>query len=141
MCGYSCFGNINSQLDISVEKTYDVLNDLYQEIADLFPARYIHMGANDINIECWREDNNPQFWEEHGVGQEPNFKADFFFEQTLQMIFEQKKHVVVWEDLLPLTSIPLNVVIQAYKSKNSLYSDAVSNIRHAATAAMILMSP
>lgn len=95
---------------------------------NLFPARYVHYGGNDVNLDCWDTMDETQFWTEHNLeNSSTKQKSDFFFEQTFQMLFHNKKKILIWEDLLPLTSIPPNTIVQAWKNgKGQGYAESVS---------------
>eukprot|EP00012_Vannella_robusta_P002477 CAMPEP_0206184160 /NCGR_PEP_ID=MMETSP0166-20121206/1060_1 /ASSEMBLY_ACC=CAM_ASM_000260 /TAXON_ID=95228 /ORGANISM="Vannella robusta, Strain DIVA3 518/3/11/1/6" /LENGTH=403 /DNA_ID=CAMNT_0053599137 /DNA_START=673 /DNA_END=1880 /DNA_ORIENTATION=+ len=119
------------QLNISNESTYDLLHDLYGELKELFPARYIHMGANDIDTMCWKvagvlDAAARNFWDERDISvSDEDAMTTYFFEQAFQMVFQKQKHAVVWQDLLPLTTVPSNVVVQVYDKDSSKYRETL----------------
>ena len=89
------------------------------------------MGANDIDTMCWKvagvlDAAARNFWDERDISvSDEDAMTTYFFEQAFQMVFQKQKHAVVWQDLLPLTTVPSNVVVQVYDKDSSKYRETV----------------
>ena len=46
---HSTFGPINP-ID---SKTFPFLEDLYNEINEVFPDQYVHLGGDEVSFNCW----------------------------------------------------------------------------------------
>jgi hexosaminidase len=42
------------------ETTYEFMENILDEVADLFPSKYIHIGGDEVRIECWQDCPNCQ---------------------------------------------------------------------------------
>ena len=40
-------------LDATKEDLYPFLSKLFHEIGNVFPDKYIHLGGDEVNTECW----------------------------------------------------------------------------------------
>eukprot|EP01127_Copromyxa_protea_P017040 TRINITY_DN515_c0_g1_i3.p1 TRINITY_DN515_c0_g1~~TRINITY_DN515_c0_g1_i3.p1 ORF type:complete len:386 (-),score=44.60 TRINITY_DN515_c0_g1_i3:91-1248(-) len=47
---------VNLQLDISVPKTFEIVEAVISEVWDLFPDPIMHVGGDEFFPECWEED-------------------------------------------------------------------------------------
>lgn len=57
------------QLNPVVDGMYDVLENIYSELAEMFGSDYFHMGGNEVNFVCWDSSQQIQTWlREHGLG-------------------------------------------------------------------------
>lgn len=51
--GDSGWGPLRADLNT----TYDFLEQLFKEIADVFPEKYLHLGGDEVSFECWNENS------------------------------------------------------------------------------------
>lgn len=40
-------------LDPTLDKSYDVVKAVFEELQDLFPGNKIHIGADEVVTKCW----------------------------------------------------------------------------------------
>ena len=49
-------------LDPSKELTYAIVEAVLRAVADLFPDEYLHVGGDEVRLECWQEDKALMEW-------------------------------------------------------------------------------
>lgn len=40
-------------MDPTKNATYEVIRDLFQEIQERFPDKYLHVGGDEVEMGCW----------------------------------------------------------------------------------------
>lgn len=50
------------QLDPTVDEMYSVLQDIYQEMFDLFNPDVFHMGGDEVSVNCWNSSEQIRNW-------------------------------------------------------------------------------
>ena len=50
-----CFlwADYNGQLDPTLEKTYDVVHSILDDLNEYFPDDYVHLGGDEVSFACW----------------------------------------------------------------------------------------
>lgn len=49
----STWGIFDNVLCVGTEETYDFLKDVFEEVADLFPGKYVHIGGDECPTSSW----------------------------------------------------------------------------------------
>ncbi|KAF2752090.1 glycoside hydrolase family 20 protein [Sporormia fimetaria CBS 119925] len=109
------------QLDILVNKTYEVTGAVYKEVATLFPDSWFHIGGDELHTNCYNFSSAAraffdsgktmgdlyQYWVDHAI---PNFRA------------RANKTFIMWDDvkMSPQSAatgdVPKDIVIQAWNN-------------------------
>uniref|UniRef100_A0A1A9WKE8 beta-N-acetylhexosaminidase n=1 Tax=Glossina brevipalpis TaxID=37001 RepID=A0A1A9WKE8_9MUSC len=50
------------QLDPTIDDMYSVLQDIYQDMFDLFDPDVFHMGGDEVSFECWNRTRSIRDW-------------------------------------------------------------------------------
>lgn len=91
---------IDNTLNPSSEKTYQFLDKVVTEIAQLFPFGYIHMGGDECNKEFWAKSDSVK-----ALMTRENLKnyeeVQSYFEKRVEKIVESKgKKFMGWDEIL-----------------------------------------
>src|SRR5690606_16599078 len=104
------------------EETYTFLAAFFQEMAALFPDEYIHIGGDENNGRQWLANPEIQaFMRAHGL---PDTHAlqTYFNRRLLAILTRLQKKMVGWDEILAAALPTSTVVIQAWRSKERLWS-------------------
>ncbi|KAA9038666.1 beta-N-acetylhexosaminidase [Ginsengibacter hankyongi] len=82
------------------EKTFAFLKAVFNEITDLFPSPYIHIGGDECSHKWWKADPKTQdFMKEHGIGNETALQT-YFMQQVIEDLKLKGKKVIGWDEIL-----------------------------------------
>ena len=110
-------GVFNPTLDPTNERTYEILDDLFGEMAQLFPDKYIHIGGDENEGKHWDENKKIQaFKKKHHLI--TNHDLQTFFNIRLEEILAKYgKLVMGWEEIMT-DKMPTTALIHSWKGKN-----------------------
>lgn len=110
-------GIFDPTLDPTNKKTYKLLNDIFKELAPLFPGKYIHIGGDENEGKHW--DENPeivQFKEKNNL--KTNHDLQTYFNIKLQKILAKyDKELVGWEEIMT-PDMPTTAIIHSWRGVN-----------------------
>ncbi|VEN54407.1 unnamed protein product [Callosobruchus maculatus] len=86
-------------IDPTNQSSYTFLKELFKEIIEVFPDRYIHLGGDEVPFECWQ--SNPtiqEFMKEHKL---VDYKAleSYYVQHLLDMVTAMNSTPIVWEEV------------------------------------------
>ncbi|ORC88895.1 beta-hexosaminidase subunit beta [Trypanosoma theileri] len=114
--------NLNAWvLDITKQKTYRVVEDLFREIAELFPERMLHVGGDEVDTRCWEE--NPYIMEwlaEHNITLREAL-LNFTKNVETHVSGRLNRVVVGWEEMWTTfgTKLDKSTVVQQWLAQNA----------------------
>ena len=122
------WGIFDPAFDPTSEKTYKFLNELFGEMAKLFPDHFFHVGGDEVNGKEW--DANPKikaFMQANGL--KTNEALQSYFNKKLQAIIAKHgKSMVGWDEVLA-PDLPHDIVIQSWRGQESLAAAAKQGFR------------
>ncbi len=105
------------------EKTYRFLNELFGEMAKLFPDQYFHIGGDEVNGKEW--DANPkiqEFMKSHKIKDNVGLQA-FFSQRVQELVVKRGKTPVGWDEIL-VPGVSKNIVIHSWRGAEALATAA-----------------
>lgn len=102
-------------MDPTRESTYAFLEKFLAEMAALFPAPYLHVGADENNGAAWRQ--NPAiaaFMRQHGMANTHELQA-YFVERVEKILAANKKQMIGWEEMFS-TKLPNTAMVQIWQN-------------------------
>jgi len=89
-----------SALCVSNEQTYEMLDKIFGEIAELFPGPYIHIGGDEVDTAEWRKcaDCQKKIKDEGLKGEIALEHA--FIKRVASMVNAKGKKVVGWDEII-----------------------------------------
>ena len=116
-------GIFDPTLDPTNEKTYEILNKLFIEMAALFPDEYFHIGGDENEGHHW--DNNPRiqaFMKENGIKDNHELQT-YFNKRILGTLSAAGKKMMGWDEILQ-PNLPKSTVIHSWRGQQGLVQAA-----------------
>lgn len=91
------YGIFRSVINPIQQKTYDFYTDFFEEIIDVFPDPYIHLGGDETMKTDWNENKKiEKFKEKYDL--ENNDLQLFFVKQIYNILSKSNKKIVLWDE-------------------------------------------
>jgi hexosaminidase len=113
------YGVHTAVLDPTLNRTYKFINALVEEMGQIFPDAYFHIGGDEVPGEAWM--GNPQivaFMKRKGFTKAPELQA-WFNQQLEEILKRHNKKVIGWDEVLD-PALPKTIVIQSWRGEASL---------------------
>ena len=110
----SAFGPHETVLDPTSSKVMDALEQIFGEIAEVFPDEYVHFGGDEVRSSEWRSSASIQnYMRAQKIDDVSGLQADFN-RQLISKLEGLGKNPVGWDEVLH-PNLPDNVVIQCWR--------------------------
>lgn len=80
-------------------ETFAFLNDFFQEISEVFPDDYVHIGGDEVGYECWESNASIQNYVQQNNISLEELKDDFNV-KAAKIVTDNIKTPMVWEEVL-----------------------------------------
>ncbi|MES2453893.1 MAG: beta-N-acetylhexosaminidase [Bacteroidota bacterium] len=102
-------------LDPTKEAVYTFLGNVFSEIADLFPSKYIHFGGDEVVHRLWEnEPHVQQFMKEKGMKKIEELQS-YFVKRISAIVASKGKQPIGWNDILEdAANLPKNTAIMSW---------------------------
>lgn len=101
------------------EKLFEFLSDVFNELIDLFPSKYIHFGGDEACQKWWKESPATQeFIKQHNLGNEDGLQR-YFVEYVNNVITKRGRIGVAWDDVVTEDKIPDNLLVMNWRNKGN----------------------
>ena len=110
-------GIFDPTLDPTNELTYQILDDIFKEVATLFPDEYIHIGGDENEGKHW--DDNPKIVAfKKAKGFTTNHELQNYFNIRVQKIIASyNKKILGWEEIIS-PDMDKSAIIYSWKGVN-----------------------
>lgn len=103
------FGVHPACLDPTREDVYDALAQLFDDVARVFPDRFVHIGGDEVNPQWWSESPVIQrFMRERGLADADALQS-YFNGRLADLLIERGRMMIGWDEIahgdLPRTSV------------------------------------
>lgn len=97
-----CYGPYEGKLgpmDPTNPIVYDFMDQLLQELVDVFPDKYIHLGGDEVGFECWESNPNiTQYMVDNNITRFEQLE-EVFIQKIVDMVDELKANSIVWQEV------------------------------------------
>lgn len=99
------------------EKTYTYLTDILREVAQLFPAPYLHLGGDEVafGIKAWETDPDVQALMKKEGMKNVRDAENYFNTRMAAVLKKMNKTMIGWDELLAAKLDPANTVIMWWR--------------------------
>ncbi len=87
-------------LDPTKENVYEFLSNVFTELADLFPADYIHFGGDEVRHVLWEKEPHVQEFMKAKSLKNTNELQSYFVKRISTIIKSKGKKPIGWNDIL-----------------------------------------
>jgi hexosaminidase len=106
-------------LDPTNEKVYKLLDDVFGEMAALFPDAYFHIGGDEVDPQYWNKSEHIQaFMKAHELKDADALQA-MFNKRLLGIVTKHGKHMIGWDEIL-VPELPKETMVQSWRGPKSL---------------------
>ena len=118
------FGISTPVLDPSKPYIYDFLDQFIEEMKNLFPDAYFHIGGDEVNENDWNKNKSIQkFMQENGIADASELQA--YFNIRLQKIVSKHGKIMMgWDEILHPKLPKDSILIQSWRNHKSLWKAA-----------------
>lgn len=117
------WGVLDPTIDPTKEETYKFLDNLFSEMAELFPDEYFHIGGDENNGKQWDKNESIQnYMKENGIKNNHELQT-YFNKRVLEVLTKQDKKMIGWDEIL-VPGIPKSVMIQSWRGQDALIESA-----------------
>ncbi|CAH0585925.1 unnamed protein product [Chrysodeixis includens] len=117
-------------MDPTKNATYEVIRDLFQEVQERFPDKYLHVGGDEVEMSCWS--SNPEiskFMEDHEMRQTSELHS-YFMSRVIPLLGERSKPIV-WQEVFDENVVlPNGTIVQVWKNVEAYEMLNILNAGH-----------
>ena len=122
LCGYSpdtkaSLGyDTRDALCVSKEENYALLEDIFRELADIFPSPYIHIGGDEVISSQWRRCSDcGALMRRLGMAEERELQG-YFTSRLTSILARYGKQVAAWNEASESDSLPKDALVYGWES-------------------------
>lgn len=96
------------------EEAYTFTKDVLQEVIDLFPSKYIHIGADEVDKKSWKDSELcKEFMKANGIEDVDKLQSHFVHEMQ-EFVEAHGKKIIAWDEILEGGTNP-NVTVMYWR--------------------------
>ena len=118
-------------LDPSNHLTYSIIYEVLLQISEIFTSKYIHIGGDEVDEQCWNEDKKLMNWTKE-LNMTVRDLTGYFEERVVDIVYKLNKTPIVWQGLIDSNSMP-PIPTSSSSSGSSVYRKLSSNKKRKAT--------
>lgn len=113
---WGIYNKLNNVLAPS-EEVFSFLEDVFNELMDIFPGPYIHIGADECAHKWWKNSPKTQkFMQENGIEDEDGLQK-YFAARVSDIIKARGRVAVGWDELVD-HGLPEDVAVMVWRSRS-----------------------
>jgi len=103
-------------LCVAKEENYRLLDDIFRELADIFPSPYIHIGGDEVIASQWRRCPDCQaLMRQLGKSDESELQ-EYFTQRLTAILAKYGKRTAVWNEASEGSTLPKDALVYGWES-------------------------
>ena len=96
-------------------ETREVVDDVLRDVTEMFPDRYVHIGADEMNHRCWSEDTSTMKTL-RSMSLNPKIAERKFLQKNIETLSKYSKHTIVWQEAFDSSNLrDDDIVVMTWK--------------------------
>lgn len=124
---------VENMLNPANEKVYTFLDQIFTEIAALFPSEYIHMGGDECYQGFWEKNQEIQEFMKRNNLKDTHALQNYFINRVDQIISSKGKTMIGWDEILD-SDLSKNAAVMSWRGMEG-------GIKAAKAKHQVVMSP
>lgn len=116
-------------IDPSNNATYVFLNTFIKEITQVFPDKYIHLGGDEVDFDCWKSNPNIKaFMQQMGFGDDFDKLEQYYMQNLLDIVkkVDPKTGYIIWQEVVDNNvEVKPDTVVEVWKNP---YPDEMAKV-------------
>lgn len=106
-------------MDPTNNKTFEVLESFVEELVNVFPDKYLHLGGDEVDFSCWKTNPDIKAFMEKSKYNDDYSKIEQFYIQNLLNIVKKvspKTGYVIWQEVVDNNvEVKSDTVVEVWK--------------------------
>lgn len=110
-----CSDPSRSALDPTKEKSFEIVEDLLRDWAEVFTDDVLHLGTDEVPTDCWNNSATWDFMEEKGLAT-VNDLFDYFIGRVHGIAAGLGKRTTLWDEAISEATPPADAIIEIWRA-------------------------
>ena len=102
------------------DEVFVFLADVFNELMDIFPGPYIHIGADECAKKWWKESASTQEYMRSKGLKDENELQKYFVERISEVVTARGRKIVGWDEMIDDGLVPESIVMSWRNAKGGL---------------------
>ncbi len=117
------WGVFDPCFDPTKESLYEFLDAFFEEMATVFPDRFVHIGGDEVNGRAWSKSPRIQaFMKENGLAERVALQA-YFNGRVASILARHGRTMIGWDEILR-GDVPAGAIVQSWRGLDGLRDTA-----------------
>jgi len=132
----TCEGSLEGYLgpmDPTNDGVYEFLDKLFREIVEVFPDKYVHLGGDEVDFDCWESNSNiTAYMRKNGLYRYEKLE-EIFIQKLVDRVDNLNTSSIVWQEVyVNGVNLPKKTVVHIWTGDRYHLLNAVTGDGHPA---------